>query len=107
MLVFLVPILSLKKPHNITLTIATTLLLAYSEKKVVNWASIIRELVHRLAANTKRGQPSYIGHFLFHLYVYGNMLTDEEATQWTWQQIMRMLQTTDSVLKIGQEFLKE
>jgi hypothetical protein len=55
MLVFLVLILSPEKPYNITLTLATTLFLAYSEKKVVDWGSIIGELVHRLATNTKRG----------------------------------------------------
>jgi hypothetical protein len=52
MLAFLVPILSPEKPYNITLTLATTLLLAYSEKKVVDWRSIIGELVHWLATNT-------------------------------------------------------
>ena len=61
MLAFLVPIFSPEKPYNITLTLATTLLLAYSEKKVVDWGSIIGELVHKLATNTKCGQPSYIG----------------------------------------------
>lgn len=83
MLAFLVPIFSPEKPYNITLTLATTLLLAYSEKKVVDWGSIIGELVHKLAANTKRGLPSYIRPFLFHLYAHGNLLTDEEETQWT------------------------
>ena len=36
MLAFLVPIFSPEKPYNITLTLTTTLLLAYSEKKVVH-----------------------------------------------------------------------
>jgi hypothetical protein len=36
MLTFIVPIFSPKKPYNITRTFATTLLLAYSEKKVVD-----------------------------------------------------------------------
>jgi hypothetical protein len=53
MLAFLVPILSPEKPYNITLTLAITLLFAYSEKKVVDW--IVGTPV---AANTKRGQPS-------------------------------------------------
>jgi hypothetical protein len=73
MLAFIVPIFSPEKPYNITLTLATTLLLAYSEKKVVDWRNIIGELVHKLATNTKRGQPSYIGHFLFHVYAHGNL----------------------------------
>jgi hypothetical protein len=81
MLAFLVPILSPEKPYNITFTLAITLFLACSKKKVVDWGSIIEKLVHRLATNTKRGQPSYIVHFLFHLYAYENLLTDEEETQ--------------------------
>ena len=44
MLAFLVPIFSPEKPYNITLTLATTLLLAYSEKKVVDWGSICHGL---------------------------------------------------------------
>ena len=107
MLVFLVPIFSPEKPYNITLTLATTLLLAYSEKKVVDWGCIIGELVHKLATNTKRGQPSYIGPFLFHLYAHGNLLTDEEETQWTSHQFMRELQTTDSEPEMGHEGSKE
>jgi hypothetical protein len=80
MLAFLVPIFCPEKPYNITLTLVTTLFLAYSEEEVVDWRNIIGELVHKLATNTKRGQPSYIGHFFFHLYVHGNLLTDEEET---------------------------
>ena len=83
MLAFLVPISSRENPYNVTLTLANTLFLAYSGKRVVDWGSIIGELVHRLSVNTKRGQPSYIGSFLFHLYEHGNLLTAEEETQWT------------------------
>ena len=78
MLAFLVLIFSPERPYNIILIIVTTLLLAYSEKKVVDWRSIIKELVHKLATNTKRGQPSYIGFFFFHMYAHGNLLTNEE-----------------------------
>jgi hypothetical protein len=83
------------------------LLLAYSDKKVVNWGNIIGELVHKLPTNTKRGQPSYIGPFLFHLYAHRNLLTDEEETQWTSHQFMRELQTTDSEPEMGHEVSKE
>ena len=107
MLAFLVHIFSPEKPYNITQTLATTLLLAYSEKKLVDWGNIIGELVHKLATNTKRGQPSYIGPFLFHLYAYGNLFTDEEKTQWTSHQFMRELQTTDSEPDMGHEGSKE
>ena len=59
--------MSPEKPYNTTFTLPTTLLLAYSEKKMVDWRIIIGELVHKLAINTKRGHPSYIGLFFFHL----------------------------------------
>ena len=81
MLAFLVPIFSPEKYCNITFTIATTLLPAYSETKAVDWESIIGELVYKLTTNTKCGQPSYIGPFLFHMYVHGNLLTDEEEIE--------------------------
>jgi hypothetical protein len=101
------PIFSPEKPYNITLTLATTLLLAYFEQKEVDWGSIIGELVHKLATNTKRGHPSYIGHFLFHLYTRGNLFTDKDETQWTSHRFLRELQTTDSQPEMGYEGSKE
>jgi hypothetical protein len=83
MLTFIIPILSPEKPYDVTFTLATTLFFAYSEKNVMDWESTIGELVHKLAANTKRGHPSYIDHFLFHLYKYENLFTYEEKIQWT------------------------
>ena len=79
-LAFLVPIFSPEKPYDIIPTLATTLLLAYFEKKVVDWKNIIGELVHKLATNTKHGQPSFIGFFLVNVYAHVNLLTDEEET---------------------------
>ena len=107
MLIFLVHIFSTEMPYNITLTLATTLLLAYSEKKVVDWGIIIGELMHKLATNTKRDQPSYIEHFLFYIYAHGNLFTDEEETQWTSHQFMRKLQTTDPESEMGHEGSKK
>ena len=52
MLAFLVPIFSPEKPYNIIFILVTTLLLAYSEKKVVDWRSIIGKLVHKLVQPT-------------------------------------------------------
>ena len=74
---------------------------------MVDWGSIIGELVHRFAANTKHGQPSYIEPFFFHLYAHENLLTDKMETQWTGHKIMRELQTTDSEPEMGQEYSKE
>ena len=70
---------------------------------MVDWGNIIGELVHKLATNIKRGQPSYIGTFLFHLYAHRNLLIDEEKTQWISHQFMRELQTTDSEPEMGHQ----
>ena len=78
-LAFLVPILSLKKFYNVTLILATTILLSFSGERVVDWGSIVGEVVHKLATATKRRLPSYIGPFLFHLYKHENLLTEEES----------------------------
>jgi hypothetical protein len=63
--------------------------------------------VHKLATNTKRGHPSYIGPFFFHLYAHGNLFNDEEETQWTSHQFMRELQTTDLEPEMGHEGSRE
>ena len=73
----------------------------------MDWGSIIGKLVHKLATNTKRGFPSYIGPFLYHLYAHGNLLTDEDETQWTSHQFIRELQTTDSEPEMRHEGSKE
>ena len=73
----------------------------------MDWGSIIRELVHKLATNTKRDQSSYIGPFLFHLYAHENLFTDEEETQRTSYQFMQELQTTDSEPEMGHYGSKE
>ena len=63
------------------LTLANTFFLAYSKKKVVDGGIITGKLVHRLVANTKCGQSSYIDNSLFHRYEYGNLLINEEEIQ--------------------------
>ena len=70
MLAFIVSIFSPKKPYNITLTLAKPCFLHIPKNNMVDWRSIIGELVHKLATNTKRGQPSYIGPFIFHIYAH-------------------------------------
>ena len=57
MLAFRLSIFSPKKPYNITLTLATILLLIYSEKKVLDWGSMIEELVHKLAPIPNAANP--------------------------------------------------
>ena len=96
MLAFLVPILNPEKPYSLTRTLASTLLMAFSEERVVDWSQILRDLVQRLVLAARRGQPTYVGPFLFHLYHHGSTLTREEEALWEAHQFMVELQTTDS-----------
>ena len=73
----------------------------------MDWKSIIEELVHKLATTTKSSQYFYIGPFLFHMFAHGNLFTKDEDTQWTTQQFMRELHTTDSESEMGHESSKE
>jgi hypothetical protein len=106
-LAFLVPILNPEKPYNITLTLASTIFLSFAGERMVDWGHLVGDQVHKLASITKRGLPTYIGPFLFHLYDQQNLLTVEEETQWTSHQILRELQTADSESEDGQEDSKE
>ena len=96
MLAFLVPILNPGKPSHVTLTMASTLLLALERKRVINWGQLIRDVVHRLAQAAKRSQPAYVSTYLFHLYYHASVLTVEEDALWEAHQIMIELETTDS-----------
>ena len=69
--------------------------------------NIIEELVHKLLPIPNAANPHILGPFLYHMYAYEYLLTDEEETQWTSHQFMRKLQTTDSDPEIGHEGSKE
>ena len=54
-LAFLVPILNPEKPYSVTLTMASTLLLAMAKKRKVNWGQLVRDLVQRVVLITRKG----------------------------------------------------
>ena len=57
---------------------------------------MIAELVQRMVGSVRRGHPTYIGPFLFHLYQYHKVLTQEEKTMWETHSAMAELEATDS-----------
>ena len=96
MFAFLAPILNPDKPYHVTLTMASTLLLAFERKRRVNWGQLIRDQVQRMVLTAKRSRPAYISPYLFHLYSLGRVLTTEEEALWEAHEIMIELETTDS-----------
>ena len=66
---FLVPILYLKNPARVTVTVGNIVFGAYIGERKVDWALIIRDVVWRLLTRVGKSKPTPICHFLLHLYI--------------------------------------
>ena len=95
-LAFLCPIFNPDKPLTVTLTLGSTIMLALQRKREVNWAVLLRDLVQRQVGAAKRGQPTFVSTFLFHLYHHRRVLTLEEEGLWGTHQDLIELDASDS-----------
>ena len=77
MLEFMMPIINLEKPKQITFTVANTMFGALSGVRPVKWGLIIHEIVARGIPLIGR-KPSYISPFIMHLYQYHGCSTVDE-----------------------------
>ena len=83
LLEFLVPIVHPDKPTRVTRTIGNTIFGALSGERPVDWGKVFSELVQRLVSGAGKSKPTPICPFLYHLYEYKGLLTDEEETDYT------------------------
>ena len=83
LLEFLVPIVHLDKPTQVTRTIGNTIFGALSGDRPVDWGKVFSELVQRLVGGAGRAKPTPICPFLYHLYECKGLLTEEEETDYT------------------------
>ena len=79
---FLVPIVHLDKPTQITCTLGNTIFGALSGERSVDWAIIFMELVNRLVGEASKTKPTPICPFLYHLYESKGLLTEDEETDY-------------------------
>ena len=79
---FLVPIVHPDKPTRVTRTLGNTIFGALDGDRLVDWAKIFMDLVHRLVGGAEKTKPTSICPFLYHLYESQGLLTEEEETDY-------------------------
>ena len=90
MLDFIVPILYLEKPTQITITLSNTIFGALSGRRKVSWGLVMQELIGKLVFGLEKGKPSPICPYFFHPYSNYKCLREGEAS---------MLDTTRAMLE--------
>ena len=83
LLEFLVSIVHPEKPTRVTRTIGNSIFGALSGERPVDWGKVFSELVQRLVGGAGKSKPTPICPFLYHLYEYKGLLTEEEETDYT------------------------
>ena len=78
---FIVPIIYLEKPKQVSKVVGNTIFGSLSGKYKVNWGQVIHEVVHRLVAHLEKRKPSPISPYLFHLYSRNECLKEEEIVE--------------------------
>ena len=78
---FVVPIIYLEKPKQVTKVVGNTIFCSLSGEYKVNWGQVIHEVVHRLVAHLEKRKPSPISPYHFHLYSRNECLKEEEIEE--------------------------
>ena len=65
---FIVPVLYLEKPTEVTMTISNTIFGVLSGARKVSWRIVMHDKVGKLVSGLEKGKPSSISPYLFHLY---------------------------------------
>ena len=65
---FLVPLLYLKKPTRVTITVGNTIFGALSGERLVDWGVVVKDLVQRLLSRMGGSKATPICPYVFHLY---------------------------------------
>src|SRR5665811_1605460 len=78
---FIIPIIYLEKPRQVTKEIGNTIFGALAGEYKVNWGQLGQEVVGHLVANLEKGKASPISPYLFHLYYRNECLRGEEMRE--------------------------
>ena len=66
---FLIPILYLEKPTQVTVTVGNTIFGALLGERKVDWGIILQVVVAKLVEGARKLKATPIGPYLFHLYM--------------------------------------
>ena len=78
MLEFLIPILYLEKPTQVTVTVGNTIFGALLGEQKVDWGVVLQAMVAKLVEGARKLKAMSIGPYLFHLYMGQEVLNGEE-----------------------------
>ena len=78
LLEFIVPIVHLDKPTQVTRTIGNTIFGALDGKRPVDWGRVFINLVNKLVGAVGKTKPTPICPFLYDLYESQGLLIEEE-----------------------------
>ena len=79
---FLVPLLYLKKPTRVTITVGKTIFGALSGERPVDWGVVVKDLVQRLLTGMGRSKATPICPYVFHLYHSCELLLPVEKKEY-------------------------
>ena len=77
LLEFIVPIIHLDKPTQVTRTIGNTIIGALDGERPIDWGKVFMDLVHKLVGGAGKTKLTTICSFLYHLYKTQGLLTEE------------------------------
>ena len=85
---FLVPIVHLNKPTQVTQTLENTIFRVLEGDRPIDWSKIFMDLVNRLVGGAGKSKPTPICPFGYHLYESQGLQTEEEETDyWVAQEL--------------------
>ena len=86
---FLIPILYLEKPTQVTITVGNTVFGALLGDQPVDWGLLIYDVVTRMVGLVSKGKPTMVCPFMFHLYRERQVLKSSELA--TYMLAMEMV----------------
>ena len=78
---FVIPILYLEKPNQVTKEVGNTVFGALSREYKVSWDRVLHEVVDKLVSVLGKRKPTPISPYIFHLYSKFKCLREEEIQQ--------------------------
>ena len=78
LLEFIVSIIHLDEPTQVTRTIGNTIFGALDGERLVDREMVFMDLIHKLVGGAGKAKPTPVCPFLFHLYESQGLLTEEE-----------------------------
>lgn len=78
---FLTPILKPEAQSRVTLSLAMTVIASFTQRKEINWAGILREIIVKTAKKLRGSSFTHLAPFVAHMYHTEGCLTETEQLE--------------------------